>query len=198
MSLLPAAFSQPGPMSGEGRNPNGRPWRGIVEHTPAIWITWLKQMCRRLEIDVERLGLRLYGEPIDITGVELTFGRRHYFLCPACLERREALYFMKDRRPEGPRNESGGRALCRECAHLGYLSQAHRPGSALGDLERLWSRRPSCLPRRHGSSEPAARDREMLLKVFRDALEARALEQIEAVADAIAFEADIERLRLGH
>jgi hypothetical protein len=62
-----------------------------------------------------------------MTSVELTFGRRWYWLCPRCSRRCEAIY-------------ASGVVGCRVCLHLGYLSQSRRKSSAWLWLDRLFSR----------------------------------------------------------
>lgn len=163
-----------------GRGP-GRPWRGIVERTPAVWISWIKDLCRMTGNDIERLRMQLYDDTIEIIGVQLTFGTRHYFLCPKCWKRCEALYFVR-------------RALCRRCARLGYISQCHRPSSAFGEFARLYTRR-GLWKRVHGSRFPRHQDRETLLKVFRETLEAHFRKELDAIEDAITFSAEMEKIR---
>lgn len=106
------AFKPRGPMPGWGRGP-GRRWQGIVEDTPSIWVTWLKDHCRRMGRPMP-CALVINERHVPIVGVRLTFGVRHYFKCPDCARRCEALYIL------------GQRVSCRKCLHLGYRSQAQR------------------------------------------------------------------------
>jgi len=170
-SLVDASLAQPGPTNGNGP---GESWNGLVERTPAIWIRWLKELCQATGRDIEDLGFQMYGIPVKITGVELTFGTRHYFICPGCARRCEALFFV-------------GEPFCRECANLGYLSQSHRPSSALGELRRIRSRRLA--PGMHLSNNPNPEDKEMLLKLFQEALKGHYLRQVELIAEAIELDA---------
>ena len=123
-----------GPMPGEGRGP-GRPWGGIVEDTPVIWITWLVALAKKGGRPVEGLRVEVAGTVLTVTHVELTFGRRYYFRCPECWRRCEAIYFL------------GQRVACRKCLSLGYRSQTHRPGSPWATADYVFSRRP-WFPRR--------------------------------------------------
>jgi hypothetical protein len=66
---------------------------------------------------VEDVRLEIGGKPLKIVSVKLTFGTRHYWLCPRCGRRCEAVYFL------------GKYAGCRVCLHLGYRSQCHAPGT---------------------------------------------------------------------
>jgi hypothetical protein len=72
--------------------------------------------------------------------VTLTFGLRWYFLCPICSRRCEAIYIAGD-------------VGCRQCLHLGYRSQCHRPTSAWIHLERLFDRDWPFTKRFHPSDE---------------------------------------------
>lgn len=114
-ALIHKAMHQRGPGPGEGRS-HGTPWRGIVEETPHIYVTWLVQGAKAMGRPIPS-AIYIDGKRVDIVSVELTFGARYYFLAPCCGRRTEALYFLGD--------EVG----CRKCLHLGYRSQAHRPGS---------------------------------------------------------------------
>lgn len=171
-------MSQPGPTVGRGP---GRPFYGQVERTPALWISWIKDICKTTSHDIEQLGLTMYDHPIEFESVELTFGTRHYFVCPRCRRRCEALYFV-------------GTALCRKCARLGYHSQFHRPNSALGDLCRLYTRR-GFWRNVHGSRVPCNRDKDLIMKLFRETLEKHFMELIECMAFDIEFGAKMERLK---
>jgi hypothetical protein len=135
--LINQAFRQHGPMFGRGA---GRPWGGICERTPAFWVTWLTEACRAAGLDPRRLNVSFGGQPVKLVGVDLTYGRRYYFLCPNCGRRCETVYIT-------------GRVGCRKCLRLGYLSQAHRRSSFLGELDRLYSRDFPYSRRYHGAQE---------------------------------------------
>lgn len=113
--IMARITSRRGPYPGWGCGP-GRPWRGLVEETPAFWVTWLVALARKLGLNPDALNLTWYGVPFHLATTELTFGTRYYFLCPRCERRCEALYYA-------------GAVGCRVCHHLGYRSQAHRAGS---------------------------------------------------------------------
>lgn len=123
-SLLNRAHRQRGPLFGRGP---GRPWNGIVERTPVLWVTWIVDAARRAEISPNELKVSFYGVAVKWNSAELTFGTRWYFLCPRCGRRCEAVYFA-------------GAVGCRVCLHLGYLSQSRRPTSAWLWLDRLFTR----------------------------------------------------------
>jgi len=118
--------SHRGPMHGEGRG-NGRAWAGLVEKTPALWVSWLSTVCKDLQVDPRRLRLSFYGVPLALVSVPLTFGDRWYWLCPICHRRCEAVYYA-------------GRVGCRCCLHLGYASQGYRRGSIWLYLDQIFSR----------------------------------------------------------
>lgn len=123
-SLVDRAMVQRGPVFGRGP---GRPWRGIVEKTPCLWVTWVTDACKRVGVSPDALRVTFYGVELEMTSVELTFGLRWYWLCPRCGRRCEAVY-------------CAGAVGCRVCLHLGYLSQCHRRTSAWLWLERLFTR----------------------------------------------------------
>ena len=52
-TLETRADSARGPFPGEGRSA-WRPWRGIVEKTPCLWVTWLTEACKRLRVPMPR------------------------------------------------------------------------------------------------------------------------------------------------
>ena len=143
-NLVDRAFKQRGPMSGCGRGP-GRPWGGIVERTPSLWITWIVEGCRRAGKDPLAFRVEVDGVHLRMTTVQLTFGLRYYWLCPLCGRRCEAIFFTR-------------RVGCRKCLRLGYLSQTHRPNSALGVLDRLFTRRAPEIPGIHGSRHYSDQD----------------------------------------
>jgi hypothetical protein len=117
-----------GPDPGEGRS-HGRPWRGIVEDTPCVWVTWVTAACKRLGRSVPQ-AIIIDGVRVPLVSVQLTFGRRYYFRAPCCGRRVEALFFLD--------SDVG----CRQCLHLGYESQVRRPGSVWQVLDDLFDRRP--------------------------------------------------------
>jgi hypothetical protein len=127
-AMLAKMLHHRGPGPGEGRS-HGRPWRGIVEETPCLWVTWLVTAAKRLGAPVPA-GILVHGERVALVSVRLTFGDRYYFLCPRCDRRVEALYFL------------GRDVGCRRCLHLGYESQVYRPGSPWRLLSRVFDRRP--------------------------------------------------------
>lgn len=131
-TLLHKIMSRRGPLPGDGRS-HGRPWRGIVEETPAVWVNWITEASKRAGRPVPG-AIRIDGDSgyslrVPLVGVQLTYGIRYYFLAPCCGRRVEALYFL------GP--EVG----CRKCLHLGYRSQVYRPGSAWLYMSRIYHRR---------------------------------------------------------
>lgn len=114
-----------GPSEGCGRGP-GRPWGGIVEQSPALWVVWIVRACKGAGVKPVGMRVAFYGVPLEWATVSLTFGPRHYWLCPLCGRRCEAVFWA-------------GKVGCRKCLRLGYESQAHRPGSAwfyLGQMLR--------------------------------------------------------------
>lgn len=161
-----------GPMPGYGRS-SGRPWAGIVEETPAIWVTWVTGACKRAGVDPFTMRLVFNGQPLYMTSVELTFGTRYYWLCPRCGNRCEAIY-------------SAGRVGCRECLHLGYESQVTRSASPFRTLNQIFSRRGYGLPRRYNPSEPVER---FLVATLRQMIRERiqlVVEQIQATPAPLA------------
>lgn len=120
-------FRQPGPYTGRGRGP-GRPWAGLVEETPALWVGWFVALARLAGKPLP--AAILVGETrIDITAARLTFGNRHYFRCPRCHRRCEAVYIL------------GRVPACRKCHHLGHRSQAQRASSIWAVIDVLFDRR---------------------------------------------------------
>jgi len=111
---------QRGPSSGDGRGP-GRPWGGIAEEEPQLWITWIVDICRWAKLEPNALRWSFGGVPLAMDFAELTFGKRWFWLCPICQRRCEVVYAIPT-------------VGCRKCLHLGYASQAHRPGSVYRDL----------------------------------------------------------------
>ena len=127
-TLETRADSARGPFPGEGRSA-WRPWRGIVEKTPCLWVTWLTEACKRLRVPMPR-RIEVDGISVPLVWVQLTFGRRYYFACPLCGRRCETLYFL------------GRAAGCRICLRLGYRSQMHRHTSIWAYLDFVFDRRP--------------------------------------------------------
>ena len=122
--LVHQATGQRGPVFGRGP---GRKWGGIVERTPCLWITGIKDACKAAGISPDAIRVAFYGTELEMTYVELTFGRRWYWLCPRCGRRCEAVYVTDV-------------VGCRVCLRLGYLSQSRRKTSAWLWLERLFTR----------------------------------------------------------
>ena len=125
-SALDKMGHQRGPIPGEGRN--GRdPWAGLVEETTAVWATWIVDAARRAGCPLP-VTLDAHGTTLRMTSVDLTYGRRWYFLCPHCGRRVEAVYFV-------------GRDMgCRRCLRLGYRSQKSRPASVYRVLDWVFAR----------------------------------------------------------
>lgn len=120
-------FRQPGPYRGRGRGA-GRPWSGLVEETPAIWVGWLVAFARLAGKPLPR-AILIGDARVDITTARLTYGQRHYFRCPRCGRRCEAVYILA-RVP-----------ACRKCHHLGFRSQAQRASSIWAVLDVMFDRR---------------------------------------------------------
>ena len=126
MDVIEKIGHQRGPGPGEGRS-SGTPWRGIVEETPAIWVTWIVGAARRSGLPVPS-GLEVAGKRLPLVSVPLTYGPRYYFKCPLCGRRCEVVYMA-------------GRDIgCRKCLRLGYRSQKYRATSCYAVLDRLFAR----------------------------------------------------------
>jgi len=126
MDVIEKIGHQRGPGPGEGRS-SGRPWRGIVEETPAIWVTWIVGAARRSGLPVPS-GLEVAGKRLPLVSVPLTYGPRYYFKCPLCGRRCEVVYMA-------------GRDIgCRKCLRLGYRSQKYRATSCYAILDRVFAR----------------------------------------------------------
>ncbi|MHB1317847.1 MAG: hypothetical protein ACYCYF_04415 [Anaerolineae bacterium] len=119
---------QRGPAPGQGVGP-GKPWRGVVERVPCLWISWVVGELRRAGRDVPA-SIMVDGVRVQLASAHLTYGRRYYFVSPCCFCRAEALYLMN------------GRWACRRCHRLGYASQTHRPESVMGQLDRELDQNP--------------------------------------------------------
>lgn len=117
---------QRGPMPGHGRGP-GRPWRGIVEETPALWVTWVVAAGRASGRGVP-LRIKIGDVWIPMPGVRVGFGVRYYFRCPRCRRKCEAIYLL------------AGVPACRKCHRLGYRCQARRWSSVYAILSPLFDR----------------------------------------------------------
>ena len=152
--IIKRCLSQSGPLFGRG---HGQPWRGLVEETPALWISWVKMLCESAGVELETFRLVLGGEAVAVEHVAVGFGRRPYFLCPACGHRCEALFLVTVERKRKGR--------CRTCARLGYLSQSRRPSSLMREVLPAKRRKR---PGRHGSSTMTKRERALLDKLWRD------------------------------
>lgn len=126
MDVIEKIGHQRGPGPGEGRS-SGTPWRGIVEETPAIWVSWVVGAARRAGYKTPD-HLEVNGQRAHLVSVPLTYGPRWYFECPHCGRRCEALYLK-------------GRDFgCRRCLRLGYRSQKYRATSCYAVLDRLFAR----------------------------------------------------------
>lgn len=131
--------SRRGPWQGQGQAGHGTPFRGIVEQTPAVWVTWFTAYFKRLGVDPGHVGITWGGVPLHLATTELTWGTRYWWLCPMCGRRCEALYY-------------NGFVACRKCHHLGYRSQCYRAYSAWSVLDSIFSRE-GLTPRRWQPSD---------------------------------------------
>lgn len=140
MGAIEKIGHQRGPGRGEGRS-SGTPWRGIVEETPAIWVSWVVGAARRAGYKTPD-HIEVFDQRARLVSVPLTYGPRWYFECPHCGRRCEALYLK------------GGVFACRKCLRLGYRSQKYRATSCYAVLDRLFDRdaRP-WLEGRYGSGK---------------------------------------------
>ena len=156
--LFQRAFLQRrGPMPGYGRGP-GKPWAGIVERTPCLWVVWVVAAAKDTQVNPTDLRITFYGQALTMASVALTYGTRYYWLCPICGRRCEAVY-------------AAGRVGCRKCLRLGYQSQCYSLNSPFRVLDRLLDRRAYGLPRRY---DPAGRlDERELVAALRGRIEAR-------------------------
>lgn len=115
-----------GPGPGDGKGP-GRRWAGIVEETPALWVTWVVDSARRIGVDPLALGVIAGTMPLRIETAQLTYGLRYYWRCPICGKRVEAVYIKRQ-------------VGCRRCLRLGYRSQTYRAASPYAVFDQLFSR----------------------------------------------------------
>ena len=139
------AMGQRGPVFGRGP---GQPWNGIVERTPCLWITWITDATKRAGVSPDTLQVSFYDVPVKMSSVQLTFGKRWYWLCPRCERRCEAVYYA-------------GVVGCRMCLRLGYLSQSRRSTSVWGFLYDLFADRSLSRGRYDPSNEAGAIVREL-------------------------------------
>jgi len=114
-----------GPWANEGRSAYP-PWNGIVEDTPRLHIRTVCDAARRIGVHPTDVRIRIGDLMATIEGVRVGFGTRHYFRCPVCHRRCEALYYLL------------GRLACRKCQRLGYMSQKHRSTSVFAALDALF------------------------------------------------------------
>lgn len=149
-TTVPMPWAHPGPQAGHGRS-HGRPFAGVVEDTPCLWVTWFRALARGYGKTPGELQIEANGAPLRFISRRLTYGERWYFVCPRCGRLCEALYLLR----------SG--YACRKCHHLGYRSQVHRPGSpevAFDDILRPLRR----LPRRYFGAKPMREAFEAMLR----------------------------------
>ncbi len=161
-------FHQPGPLPGHGRGP-GRPWRGIIEETPCLWVTWVVNLAR-MTANAVPVALLVADVRIPITATRLTFGARYYFRCPRCHRRCEAVYIL------------GRVPACRHCHHLGYQSQARRGGSMYCVLDALVGRAAWSKPKRYDVDTVLLAD---VLDGARDDLATRLAAALDGVSVAV-------------
>ena len=135
-----------GPMPGFGAS-HGRPFAGVLEETPVLWVTWLTYTARQMGREVPT-AIEVSGVVVEIVSVKLTFGKRYFFVCPRCGHRREALYFL------GKTRSGTNVCGCRACLHLGYRSQFSRASSAWPELDKLKGRKAA---RRRWSKDEVVR-----------------------------------------
>lgn len=125
-TLARRACTQPGPYPGEGRGP-GRPWAGIVERTPCLWVHWITGACKTAGVSPDDIEVSFGGIRLQMDSVRVRFGLRRYWLCPLCGRRCEAVYLTSQ-------------VGCRKCLRLGYLSESHRRSSAWPHMDRILGR----------------------------------------------------------
>jgi len=158
---------QPGPFTGMGSNGRGNPFGGIVEDTNVFWVRWLIDAARTAGVDLAGLSVAFAGVPLRLDAVRVGFGTRHYWLCPECGGKCEAIY------------RQGRRVGCRRCLHLGYRSQISRITSRWFWLNRMFDESLN----RILSSRTAPDDftAKAIAAAFRDKFEQHAQEQSAAI-----------------
>lgn len=163
-------FSQRGPMSGHGRGP-GRPWRGLCETTPQLWVGWVVESARMAGRGIP-VALLVAGVRVPITSVQLTYGTRYYFVCPraGCHRRCETVYLL------------GRVPACRKCHHLGYQSQARRASSIYGLLDALMGRDEWAKPKRYDVDTTLLAD---VLDAARNDMATRLASEVEGITVAV-------------
>ena len=97
-----------------------------MEDTPQLHIRTVCNAARRMGVRPTDIQIKVDNQVVPIEGVRVGFGVRHYFRCPACSRRCEALYYLL------------GRLACRKCQRLGYMSQKHRSTSVFAALDALF------------------------------------------------------------
>lgn len=161
-------FSQRGPMSGHGRGP-GRAWAGLCEEVPQIWVGWVIESARMAGRGIPA-ALLVADVRVPITSVQLTFGKRHYFVCPSCRRRCETVYIL------------GRVPACRKCHHLGYQSQARRDSSVYGLLDMLMGRDEWAKPKRYDVDTTLLAD---VLEGARNDMATRLASEVEGITVAV-------------
>ncbi len=116
---------QPGPFTGWGATPHGRPFTAIVEDCHRFWVSWLVGACKAAGVAPDAVSITWAGAELRATPVKVGYGVRWYFICPGCHHRREVVYY------------AGRRVGCVKCLHLGYKSQVARATSKWALLARL-------------------------------------------------------------
>lgn len=167
MGMRSATGTWHGPAPGFGATDH-RPWRGIVEEAPAIWITWLVALAKLAGVPVMQLAVSVGETPIEIVQRQLTYGWRNYFRCPVCRRRCEALYLV------------GGHPACRTCHRLGYRSQSHRSRSWWATLDRVFDRQLS-------SHRRDRLDRRELVELLTELLQEQAAERITRLTEQLTI-----------
>ena len=114
-----------GPLAGQGRSAYP-PWNGVVEDTPRLHVRTVCDAARRMGLRPTDVRIEIGDWIATVEGVRVGFGVRHYFRCPVCHRRCEALYYLLER------------LACRKCQRLGYMSQKYRSTSAFAALDALF------------------------------------------------------------
>lgn len=109
---------------------------GIAANKMQIWSTWIVGWCKEHGIAVPG-SIKIAGATVEMVAVPITYGLRHYFLCPECSARVEALYWRRLR------------WACRRCQRLYTVEQLYPPGDVARESQAAMDRLP-CLavPRR--------------------------------------------------